>query len=81
MAKDDVSKGFKRKITRNAVVYERSLLCMTICGLPVPKISITANKSTLNAQVPAARRKTIFVTARVHPGETNASSVFEGFVD
>ena len=27
------------------------------------------------------RRKTIFVTARVHPGETNASTVFEGFVD
>ena len=28
-----------------------------------------------------SRRKTIFVTARVHPGETNASTVFEGFLD
>lgn len=45
--KNDVKKGFKRKITRNAVVYERSLHCTTICGLPVPKISITTNKSEL----------------------------------
>ena len=28
-----------------------------------------------------SRRKTIIVTARVHPGETNASTVFEGFLD
>ena len=27
------------------------------------------------------RRKTIIVTSRVHPGETNASTVFEGFFD
>ena len=44
---NDTKKGFKRKITRNAIVYERSLLCTTICGLPIPKISITSNKSEL----------------------------------
>ena len=27
------------------------------------------------------RRKTIFVTARVHPGETNASTVYDGFIN
>lgn len=79
--KEDVKKGFRRKILRNSVIYERSLLCTTICGLPVPKISITANKSLLNNQVNPMRRKVIFVTARVHPGETNASTVFEGFLD
>ena len=61
-------------------MYERSLLCTTICGLPVPRITITANKSHLNHQVNPMRRKAIFVTARVHPGETSASTVFEGFL-
>ena len=77
----DVKKSFRRKILRNSVIYERSLLCTTICGLPVPHISITANISWLNNNVSPLRRKVIFVTARVHPGETNASTVFEGFFD
>ncbi len=63
------------------MIYERSLLCTTICGLPVPKIKITANKASLPNQLPEHKRKTIFVTARVHPGETNASTVFEGFLN
>lgn len=31
--------------------------------------------------MPTSRRQVIFVTSRVHPGETNASTVFEGFLD
>jgi len=74
---------FRRKITRKAVVYDRSLLCRTICGLPVPKITITANSAKLGTQLSLqpSKRKTIFVTARVHPGETNASTVYEGFLN
>ena len=62
-------------------MYERTLLCRTICGLPVPKIHLTANKPEKVPLIMQSRRKAIFVTARVHPGETNASTVFEGFVD
>ena len=71
--------SFRCKIVRKAVKYERSLLCRTICGLPVPKILLTAN--SLKGGSSLARRQVIFVTARVHPGETNASTVFEGFLN
>jgi len=75
------TKTFSLKLTKQAFIYERSLLCRTICGLPVPKISITANRSSAPTSLPLFKRQTIFVTARVHPGETNASTVFEGFLD
>ena len=29
-------KSFRLKISRGSFVYDRSLLCTTICGLPVP---------------------------------------------
>ena len=75
-------KSFRLKISRGAFVYERNLLCTTICGLPVPKIYITANKQQPATPITALhKRKTIIVTARVHPGETSASSVFEGFLN
>ena len=74
-------KKFGLKLTRKAFVYERTLLCKTISGLPVPKISLTANRPDKVPLIMLSKRKAIFVTARVHPGETNASTVFEGFVD
>ena len=70
-------KDFKLKIVRKGIVYERRLLCRTICGLPVPHIQVT---SPTNNMVDFKKRKTIFITARVHPGETSASTVYEGFM-
>ena len=70
-------RDFKLKIVRKGIVYERRLLCRTICGLPVPHIQVT---SSVNSMVEFKKRKTIFITARVHPGETNASTVYEGFM-
>ena len=32
------------KISSKTMIYERNLLCRTICGLPVPLITVTANK-------------------------------------
>ena len=81
-AEGDDDGGFSLKITHPNFVYERDLLCKTISGLPVPKIYLTAcNKPAVKPHLPWAKREAIFVTARVHPGETNASTVFEGFFD
>ena len=68
---------FSLKIFKRGIIYDRRLLCRTICGLPVPHIYIT---SSTNVVQDVRKRKTIIVTARVHPGETNASSVYEGFM-
>lgn len=42
---------------------------------------MTAAKSKDGTGPSQKNKKIIYVTARVHPGETNASSVFEGFFD
>lgn len=61
-------------------MYERTSMCKTICGLPVPKITITAhNRPESKSVLKLKHRNSIVVTSRVHPGETNASTVFAGF--
>ena len=71
-------RDFTIKINRRGIIYERRKLCRTICGLPVPHIQVTSSN---NVVTDFRRRKTIFVTARVHPGETNASTVYDGFMN
>ena len=71
-------KDFTFKINRRGILYERRKLCRTIAGLPVPHILVTSSNNLVKD---FRRRKTIFVTARVHPGETNASTVFDGFMN
>lgn len=75
--KKEKERDFRLKLIKPSFKYERKLMCSTISGLPVPVISITAKKSAMSMH----KRQVIFVTARVHPGETNASTVFEGFLD
>ena len=69
-------RDMKFKLSRPSFVWERTVMCKTITGLPVPTISLTATRG-----ISMSKRPVIFVTSRVHPGETNASTVFEGFLD
>lgn len=58
--------------------YTRKLMCLTLSGLPVPILTVTAGK---NIGKPMKKREGIFLTSRVHPGETNSSFVFMGMLE
>jgi murein tripeptide amidase MpaA len=52
-------------------------LCYSLSGVQVPLLTIT---DPSNEVFPLLKRKTIIVTARVHPGESNGSFLMEGFL-
>lgn len=58
--------------------YQRKLLCSTLSGLPVLEVEVSAT-SQLGKKL--KQREAIVVTSRVHPGETNASFVFETILE
>lgn len=45
-------------------------LCLSLSGIELPLLTITDSTSE---EIPLAERKTVIVTARVHPGESNSS--------
>ena len=53
-------------------------MCLTLSGLPVPIITITASKGLGKR---TGRREAIVISSRVHPGETNSSFVFAGVIE
>jgi hypothetical protein len=64
------------KITTKNFVYRREVLCLTLSGLSVPIITVTSKRG--KGSIPMHKRQAVFITARVHPGESNSSFVFEG---
>lgn len=54
------------------------MLALTLSGVPLPYISITASKN-LGKKLP--KREAIVISSRVHPGETNSSFVFQGILE
>ena len=65
-------------LVNDHLVYKRKTLCKSLSGLPMPVITITASRNTGK---PYRKREAILVTSRVHPGESNASFVFQGIFD
>jgi len=59
------------------LIYERECYSKTVCGIPAFLISVTA--TVKSNSIPLEKRKVIFVTSRVHAGETSGSHTFEGF--
>ena len=55
--------------------YQRDLMCLSLAGLPIPIITINGTNSIPNVTV---KKPAMFISSRVHPGETNASYVFDG---
>eukprot|EP00520_Triparma_pacifica_P000822 CAMPEP_0118659890 /NCGR_PEP_ID=MMETSP0785-20121206/15364_1 /TAXON_ID=91992 /ORGANISM="Bolidomonas pacifica, Strain CCMP 1866" /LENGTH=911 /DNA_ID=CAMNT_0006553047 /DNA_START=180 /DNA_END=2911 /DNA_ORIENTATION=- len=58
--------------------FRRELLCETLAGNRCDLLTITEETDDLQA---LASRKGVVLTARVHPGESNASWIMKGLID
>ncbi|XP_012227413.1 cytosolic carboxypeptidase 1-like isoform X2 [Linepithema humile] len=67
-----------RKISTANVYFRAETLCETLNGNENPVLTITSPDSKDN---PIHDRKIIFLTSRVHPGESNASWVMHGTME
>ncbi|OHT15780.1 Clan MC, family M14, Zinc carboxypeptidase-like metallopeptidase [Tritrichomonas foetus] len=54
-----------------------STLCTTLGGRDCPLLTITSSVS----HIPESKRDCVFLTARIHPGESNGSYVIHGLID
>jgi len=61
-----------------SMCFKQRVLCRTLAGNYVYVLTITAPAKRRNE---AEAKKAIVITARVHPGETNASWMMKGFLD
>ncbi|KAL3868699.1 hypothetical protein ACJMK2_041476 [Sinanodonta woodiana] len=62
---------------RNMDFFTRELLCLTVQQRRLDMITITHPDNLL----PGEAKRIVFITARVHPGETPASFVCQGLID
>uniref|UniRef100_A0A8C5AYP2 Cytosolic carboxypeptidase 1 n=1 Tax=Gadus morhua TaxID=8049 RepID=A0A8C5AYP2_GADMO len=65
------------------IYWRQDVLCETLAGNSCPLLTITAMpEATTNDHLcPFKNRPVIFLSARVHPGETNASWVMKGTLE
>ncbi|KAK3098121.1 hypothetical protein FSP39_016346 [Pinctada imbricata] len=73
----------ERSLDHNQIFFRRQSLCQTLMGNDVPVLTITARpKSSSKDHVEELRsRPYIFLSGRVHPGESNSSWVMKGTID
>ena len=59
--------------------FQIASLCKTIAGIDCPLVSITSRSK--GEEDPKNKRKCVFLTARVHPGETVGSWMMRGLIN
>ncbi|KAJ2996878.1 Cytosolic carboxypeptidase 1 [Globomyces sp. JEL0801] len=68
----------------NTPIYKqcckRSLLCRTLGGNDCILLTITDFSEECLESIPISERKYIFLSARVHPGESNSSHIMNGLI-
>ena len=72
-----------KKIVQGKIVYKRETLCYSDGGVPIYLVTITGSEGAnveLGEKGSKKRKKGAIITARVHPSETVASFVVEGFI-
>ncbi|XP_074641861.1 cytosolic carboxypeptidase 6-like isoform X2 [Tubulanus polymorphus] len=62
---------------RNMPYFQRELLCLSVQQRRLDLLTITNPQNTQTD----AKQKTVFITARVHPGETPSSFLCQGIID
>ncbi|XP_029156275.1 cytosolic carboxypeptidase 1-like isoform X2 [Nylanderia fulva] len=67
-----------RSVSAENMYFSAETLCETLNGNENPVLTITSPDSQTN---PIQNRKMIFLTSRVHPGESNASWVMHGTME
>ncbi|XP_071627062.1 cytosolic carboxypeptidase 1 isoform X2 [Temnothorax longispinosus] len=67
-----------KRVSTATVYFRAETLCETLNGNENPVLTITSPDSKTN---PIHTRKMIFLTSRVHPGESNASWVMHGTME
>ncbi|XP_072752591.1 cytosolic carboxypeptidase 1 isoform X2 [Anoplolepis gracilipes] len=67
-----------RNVSAMKMYFRAETLCETLNGNENPVLTITSPDSQTN---PIQNRKIIFLTSRVHPGESNASWVMHGTME
>ncbi|XP_025832353.1 cytosolic carboxypeptidase 1-like [Agrilus planipennis] len=66
-----------QKLAEDSIYVRVDKLCNTIKSNEVPLITITGKSSTKELQ----KRPIVFITGRVHPGESNSSWIIQGLLD
>ncbi|XP_059172169.1 cytosolic carboxypeptidase 1-like isoform X2 [Physella acuta] len=76
-------KQWENHFDASQIFYRQQTLCTTLGGNDVPVLTITAQPHSLDAEglEEFRSRPYIFLTSRVHPGESNASWVMKGTID
>eukprot|EP00057_Strongylocentrotus_purpuratus_P005530 XP_003731176.1 PREDICTED: cytosolic carboxypeptidase 1 [Strongylocentrotus purpuratus] len=62
------------------IYYRKQSLCLSLGGNECPVLTITANPTTLDKEgvLQFRCRRYLFLSARVHPGESNSSYIMKG---
>ena len=75
---DDLSRIERDRFSQNFV--NRSTLCRTLAGNRCEYITITSKERDPNSEKSKAK-KGVFISSRVHPGESNASWMMKGVIE
>ncbi|XP_066504830.1 cytosolic carboxypeptidase 4, partial [Hoplias malabaricus] len=73
----------QRSVDHRSIYFRQQTLCKTLAGNPCPLITLTASPSsrTWRDLHQLRNRPYVILTARVHPGESNASWVMRGTLE
>ena len=75
---DDLQRIERDRFSQNFV--SRSTLCRTLAGNRCEYLTITSKEKDPNSEKNKAK-KGVFISARVHPGESNASWMMKGVIE